>query len=232
MEEIDFSHQEDITLFTDEEHVNVVKINFEFTQYNKLKGEEREFTIFNDIQCYQKVTRKHRGKQKFRVNLSNLDPMPERDFVLADNWLMIAAVSAIVSFMLVYVGWFSSMKIDTNVITILASLSITFCLLSVLVAVLKTQDRLILYSRCGRAPILEMMNNVPDRQTFLEFSDNLSRQILLAGQSSSASPTERLALELKELRRLRNELVITPTQYDRAKRKIFKNKAFKSDNGA
>ena len=232
MEEIDLSHQEDITLFTDQEHVSVKKINFEFTQHNKLKGELREFTVFNDIQCYQKVTRKHRGKQKFRVNLSNLDPMPQREYVLADSWLIVAAITAVISFMLIYVGWFSDIQINSNMIMILTSLSITLSLIAGLLAILKTQDRLILFSRCGRAPILEMMNNVPDRDTFLEFSDNLSRQILLAGQNSPASPTERLALELKELRRLRNEEVIPESQYERAKKRIFKNKAFKSDNGA
>lgn len=232
MEEIDLSHPEDITLFTDDEHVAVRNINFEFVQNSKIKGEIREFTIFNDVHCYQKVTKKHRGKQKFRINLAYMDPMPKRDYILAYNWLFVSAISAVVSFMLVYIGWFSKLQLNSQIMFILASMSITFSLLSVLIAMLKTQDRLLMYSRCGRAPVLEMMNNNPDQESFQNFSDSLSRQILLASQNSSASPTEKLALELKELRRLRNESVITALQYDRAKRNIFKNKAFKSDNGA
>lgn len=232
MEEIDLSHQEDITLFTDEEHVIVKKINLEFVQQSKLKGEYREFTIFNDIHCYQKVEKKHRGKQKFRVNLTYLDPMPKREFVLAESWMVIAAISAVVSFMLIYVGWFSELNVNSHIVFILTSLSVTFCLLSLLIAVLKTQDRLILFSRCGRAPILEMMHDNPDHETFQKFADSLSRHILLACQNSSVSPKERLALELKELRRLKNESVIPHAQYERAKRRIFNNKAYKSENGA
>lgn len=232
VEEIDLSQQDDITLFTDDEHVIVKQVNFEFVQRSKMKGEVREFTVFNDIHCYQKVTRKHRGKQKFRVNLAYMDPMPKREFILADSWLFVAAISAVVSFMLIYVGWFSEMQVNSNLMFILTSLSITFCLLAVLVALLKTQDRLIMFSRFGRAPILEFINNNPDHESFQQFSDQLSRQILLASQRNPASPKEILAQELKELRRLRNESVIPALQYERAKKQIFRNKAFKTDNGA
>lgn len=231
MEEIDLSHQEDITLFTDDEHVVVKKVNLEFTQHSKLKGEVREFTLFNDVHCYQKVAKKHRGKQKFRVNLSYLDPMPKREYTLADNWLIMSAIAAVVSFMLIYAGWFSDRQFDPHLLTILTSLTITFCLLALLIAILKTEDRLIIFSKCGRAPILEMLNNNPDHDSFLEFSDSLSRHILLANQKNPASQTERLALELKELRRLKDENVIPELQYERAKKRIFKNKAYKSDNG-
>jgi hypothetical protein len=231
IEEIDFGGQEDITMFTDDEHIVVKHINFEFVQNSKMKGELREFTVFNDIHCYQKVTRKHRGKKKFRVNLAYMDPMPQRQYILADSWLFVAAISAVVSFLLIYVGWFSEMQVNSNIMFILTSLSITFCLLAVLVALLKTQDRLIMHSRFGRAPILEFINNNPDHESFQQFSDMLSRQILLASQRNPASPKEILAQELKELRRLTNESVIPALHYERAKKQIFRNKAFKTDNG-
>lgn len=228
VDEIDLSASEDITLFTDEEQVTVRNINQEFRQENKLRGIVREFTIFNEMHCYQKVIRKHGGKQKFRVNLSILDPEPRHEYKLADSWLVVAAISAIVGFLLIYLGWFRSGPplLNQQLLFILTSLSISFCLIALLIAMLKTHDRLIISSKCGRAPVLELMNNNPDKDSFTEFMDSLSRHILLSRRNISSSPTELLAMELKELRRLKHENVINGDDYEKAKKRIFRNRAF------
>ncbi len=230
MEEIDLSTSEDITLFTDEEQVAVKTINHEFSQESKLKGVVREFTIFNDIQCYQSVKRKHGGKHKFRVNLTHLNPKPKRDFILAEGWLITAAISTVLSFMLVYIGWFSSLQFNHQAVFIITALTISFSVIAFLITLLKTQDRIRLFSNCGCAPILELMNNKPDRESFAAFMELLSSHIIKAQHSADLSATERLVLELKELRRLKDESVITEAVYEQAKQKIFKNKAFKSES--
>ena len=226
MEQIDLRTSEDITQFTDEEQVAVDKINHEFVQENPLKGETREFTLFNDIQCYQAVRRKHGGKYKYRVNLSHLDPKPKREFILADNWLIIAAISGVIGFMLVYIGWFSDMQFDSQIMVILSALSICFCLIAFLIALLKTRDRVLLYSYYGRAPVLELMNKNPDRASFAEFMALLSEHISQARENSTINSTDRLVAELKELRRLKDETVISEAVYEQAKKRIFRNPAF------
>ena len=232
MEEIDLTVHEDITLFTDDEQVSVRKVNREFRQHSKLKGVINEFTIFNDNQCYQKVIRKHGGKHKFRVELSYLDPEPRREFNLADSWLVTAAIGAILSFLLIYLGWFhtNAARLDSHLLYALLSISISFSLISFLVALLKTRDRLVIFSKCGRAPVLELINNNPDKDSFLQFTNCLSRHILLSRQNITCSATELLAKELKELRRLKDEGVIPTKQYELSKQKIFSNKAFVADN--
>jgi hypothetical protein len=230
MEEINLSTNDDITLFTDEEQVAVDNINQKFTQQSKLKGLVREFTIFNDIQCYQTVKLKHGGKHKFRINLSHLDPKPKRDFVLADNWLITAVISAILSFLLIYIGWFSAMQVDQHIFIIITALCISFCFIAFLFAMLKTQDRFLYYSQCGRAPILELINNNPDHESFTEFINLLSSHVIKAQSSADLNPTEKLVMELKELRRLKDETVIPESDYEQAKQKIFRNKAFSSQD--
>jgi len=228
MEEIDLSTDEDITQFTDEEQVAVKKINREFIQENKLKGIVRKFTIFNDIQCYQSVKRKHGGKHKFRVNLTHLNPKPKRDFKLADSWLITAAISAILSFLLIYMGWFSSMQLNHQLLFMLTAFTVSFSVIALLIALLKTRDRILMFSNCGCAQVLEFINNTPNRESFNEFIDLLSSHIIKAQQSSGLTPTERLVFELKELRRLKDENVIPVNEYELAKQRIFKNKAFTS----
>lgn len=231
MEEIDLSAREDdITLFTDEEQITVKMVNQEFRQENKLKGIIREYTIFNDIQSYQSVKKKHGGKHKFRVNLTYLDPKPKREFILADNWLITAAITSILSFLLIYIGWFSSMHFSQNVITFLTILCLSFCFIAFLIAALKTNDSILFYSKFGRAPVLELFNNNPDRGSFSEFKDTLSRHIISAQHEAKLNTTKLLALELKELRRLKDETAIPTSIYEEAKKRIFRNKAFTSDN--
>lgn len=230
MEEIDLSASDDITLFTDEEQVAVDQVNRKFRQESKLKGIVREFTIFNDIQCYQTVEEKHGGKHKFRVNLTYLDPKTKRDFILAESWLITAAISAILSFLLVYVGWFSSIQINQNIILIVTALSITFCFIAFLIALLKTHDRILFYSKFGQSPVLELINKCPDKESFLEFIDIMSQHIISAQHKTQLSTTQRLTLELKELRRLKDETAIPAAVYEQAKKRIFLNKAFTSEN--
>jgi len=230
MERIDLSATEDITQFTDEEQVAVKQVNHEFLQESKLKGEAREFTIFNDIQCYQSIQRKHGGKYKFRANLTYLDPKPRRDFILADNWLITTAISAILSFLLVYLLWFSQINLDRSILTIATSLFISFSLIAFLVTLLKTRDRILFYSKFGRAPVLELMNRKPDRESFKQFLDLLSSHIIKAQHSAGLSPTDSLIMELKELRRLKDETVVPESLYEQAKKKILQNKAFTGQN--
>lgn len=228
MEEIDLTAHEDITLFTDEEQVELDHVNEEFRQESKLKGIVREFTLFNDIHCYQSVTRKHGGKHKFRVNLTYLDSKPRRFYNLASGWLITAGISAILSFLLVYLGWYSGMQVNQSIAIILTTLSATFSFIALLLALLKTQDRVIYYSRFGHIPILELINNSPNRQAFSSFVQTLSSQIIQARQKSQLDTTARLTMELKELRRLKDEGVIPDTHYEQGKKRIFRNQAFKS----
>ena len=230
MEHINLASHEDITNFTDEEQVSVKKVNFQFRQESKLKGIVREFTIFNDNQCHQRVIKKHGGKHKFRINLTYLDSEPKRDFMLADSWLITAAISAIFSYLLIYAGWFSSMQFSFTAISIMTALSITFCFIALLIALLRTNDRVILFSRHGHAPVLEFINKNPDSKEFLKFIKILRKQILLAQSNSNLSSTDQLKLELKEIRRLKNEMVINESFYEKAKKRILKNSAFTSSN--
>ncbi len=225
--QIDIASEEDITQFEDAEHVAVKKINHEFVQESKLKGQINEYTIFNDIHCYQSVQKKHGGKTKFRVNLSYLDPKPHRQVILAKSWLITAAAGFIVGLLVVYLGWFSPIQfIDQSMLTIVTTMVFTFSVIALLVALLRTHDRILFHSRYGQIPILEFFNKKPDAHSFEEFIHRLSRYIGLAQQVCKYDTNKCLTLELQELRRLKKEHVISEQQYEQGKQVIFNNKAF------
>jgi hypothetical protein len=226
MHEIDLQPHDEITLYSDEEQVVIDQVNQEFRQENKLKGELREFTLFNDIYCRQMVNRKHGGQQLFHINLICLDAKPQRDFVLADNWLILAAISTVISFMLVYLVWFSHFEIDKYLGTILSVASISFSIICFLLAMLKTRSRLQFVSKFSHVPVLELMKNKPDKKSFEDFMQSLSQHIISAQSRAKLSTTERLKLEMKELRRLKDENIIAEPIYEQAKTLILRNKAF------
>lgn len=229
MDEIDLTAAEDITLFTDEEQVEVQTVDRVFDQQSKLRGLDYQFTIFNDIQCYQQVKRKHGRKQKFRIDLSYLDPKPVLRFRLAEGWLFTTAILAVISFILIYIGWFkSAMSFQSDLLLIISIASITLTLMSLMIAILKTDNRMIFYSQFGRVPILEPLNKNPDKKSFTDFMQELSSHIISAQSKGRMDKTERLTRELKELRRLMNEEVITEQNYENAKKRIFSNKAFRN----
>ena len=206
--QIDIVAEEDVTQFQDDEHVSVDKINHEFVQEDRLKGQINEYTIFNDTHCYQSVRKKHRGKTKFRVNLTYLDPQPHREVILAKQWLITAAASFVVGLLVVYLGWFSPIQFnDHTILTIVSAIILTFSIISLLVALLRTHDRILFHSRYGQVPILEFFNKKPDAHSFEEFSHRLSRYIGLAQKVCQHDTNKCLTLELQELRRLKKEHV-------------------------
>ena len=226
MENIDLTAAEDTTLFTDEEQVKVNKVNHEFKQESRLKGESREFTLFNDSQCYQKINRKHGDKVKFRVSMAYLNPKPTRRFILADGWLIGSAILAVISFLLVYIGWFRANPLPSNLMIPLVSGAVTLFIITFLIGLLKTEDRIIYYSQHGHLPLLELINHNPDKAAFEEFTHNLSSMIVSTQHAMSLQTIDLLTSEVRELRRLMNEGVIKEADYEDAKKRIFSNKAF------
>ncbi len=227
--EIEIESEEDITQLMDQEHVSVDKINHEFVQEDKLKGQLREYMIFNDIYCNQSVRKKHGNQSKYRVNLTYIDPQPQREFILAKSWLITATVGLVISLMLVYLGWFSPVQFDNRgILTIVTAVAFTACILAFLVAILRTHDRILFYSQNGRVPLLEFFNKKPDAESFDQFIQRLSRYIQLAQKLCKYNTNKCLTLELQELRRLQKEHVITEQQYEQGKQQIFNHQAFKA----
>lgn len=210
-----------------DDEVTINKVNREFHQESKLKGVVREFTIFNDIYCIQMVKKKHGKEQKFRVNLTYLNPEPQRIFILAKRWLLTAFFSIGLSAVIIYLGWFSNLQIDQSLLWILTSLIVSFSFIAFLITSLRTSNKIILYSRHGHAPILELLNKNPDRESFFDFINELQKTIVNAQQRSQLKATDQLTLELKELRRLKDEKMLVEKEYEKAKKNIFGNSAFR-----
>jgi hypothetical protein len=226
MEQIVLNPADDTNPFEKELVVN--QINQQFHQESRLKGIIREFTLFNDSYLYQLIKGKHRAKIAAHINLELVDATPKRELVVAYDWLITTIFSALVSALMLYICWFSSLQIGLSTAYLITAFTLSFSAIVFLVTILKTEHRVQLLSRYGHVPVIEFINNSPSQHALAEFIALLQHHIIQTQQSSSLTTKEQLSLELKELRRLHKNSLISLSHYEQAKIEILNNSAFKS----
>ena len=233
MEQIDLKSSDEVTLFTDEEHVVLDKVDFEFEQSSKLRGIYRKITLFNGNHCYQSIQNKHKRKYKYRVDIAFLNPRPFREHHIAWKWLYLSLAMLAISCLMIYIGWFSNLlSVTPNQYYLTALiLFISFTCIGLLLFAHNTYDKVIFRTQFGNIKLIELLNKYPDKESFREFIGRFIMQIKMARIKKGFTASKFLAKELRELRRLRDEQVITEEEYQSAKAVIFRHDSFKANRG-
>ena len=224
--EIDLESSEETTWFSDEEKVAIEKINFEFTQSSKLRGIYRKISIFNDHHCYQSIKNKHKRKYKYRVDLSFLDPRPFRERKVAWNWLYGSLGLALIGIVMIFLGWYSGLFTPTTYYETSLIVIISAMLISLLLFMHNSYDKVVFKSQYGRVKFIEVLNKNPNKNAFRKFLSRFVKQVKNEKSKKVFSQSKFLTRELQELRRLKNEDVISGEQYESGKALIFKHKSF------
>ena len=224
--EIDLESFEDTTWFSDEEKVTIERINFEFTQSYKIRGIYRKITIFNDYHCYQSIKNKHKRKFKYRIDLSFLDPNAYRIRKIAWNWFYGSIGLSLMSVVMIYLGWFSDLFTPSGYYKTSLIVVISAMFISLLMFMHNSYDKIIFKSQYGRVKFIEILNKYPDKNTFRKFMARFMKQVKNQKAKKNYSQAKFLTRELQELRRLKNEEVISELEYESGKALIFKHKSF------
>ena len=228
IETIDLQSAEGTLWFSDEAEVTIDKIDFEFEQASRLRGTYRKLTIFNGNYCYQAIKNKHERKYKYRVDLSCIDPHPIRKRSIAWKWLYATLGLALLGALLIYSAWFANWIEPSVYFLIFLVIEVSATLICQLLFMHNTYDRVIFKSQYGRIKFIELLNRYPDKKTFREFVGRFILQIKQAAKAKGYNQSTFLAQELVELRRLKDETVITQQQYEIAKTFILKHKGFQA----
>ena len=209
----------------DDTQVKPRHINIEYVQEQRFKGVTRRFTVFNDTQLYYTLRSfRNKDNKKQRFNLNYVNTQPDRECFVAWRWLSTAIAALVWSIVLLYVGLFSPYQADY--IVIVGVLMGTAGLLSMAVFYYRTQDKLIYKSYIANIPLFEVSNFKAGNKEFEKFIARLTDHIE-QGQAA-ISMQQRLAGELKELRRIRDEGAISNEQYETARGIIFKHEAYRA----
>lgn len=213
------------TEFSDSERIPVEHVNFEFEQHNKLHGIHRTLTIFNDNHCYQTIKQKHRRKYKFRLDLAYLEPKPFRVRERTWNWLYAGVALLGLDLALVFAGWFDTSSVNFLGMFIGITVVAVMCVLAFFYY---SRDRVFFRSEYGKIRLVELINKNPDNEAFHIFINKFVMQIKKSKKAKGLDQNRFLASELQELRRLRDETIIPPASYEKAKNLIFRHEAYKA----
>jgi len=224
--EIELETTSETTWFSDEEKVKIKKINLEFEQSSKLTGIYRKITVFNDNHCYQTIKNKRKGKYRYRVDLSFLDPRPYRCRKIAWSWLFTSVSLALIGSTMVYLGWFAKTVTPTTYYAVSVAIVISAMIMSLLLFISNSYDKIIFKSQYGRVKYIEILNKYPNKKACRKFLSSFVRQVKNEKARRNYSIAKFLARELQELRRLKNEDVITEKEYQSGKKAIFKHKSY------
>ena len=107
---------------------------------------------------------------------------------------------------------------------------VTATLICLLLFAQNSYDKVVFSSQHGNVRLIELLNKYPDNESFRKFISRFILRVKSAKKNKNLSPSKFLAGELKELRRLRDEAVISAEIYETAKVEIFHNESYQVTN--
>jgi hypothetical protein len=182
-------------------------------QTNWMRRCRSEFTLFDNQRLSVKTQGLMQQALDYTLNIGVLDPQPKR-------LLKICWSHALTGVALCAAAWLVSWSGQAPHSALLSLGLGAGAGLILILAIFRSHDRLVFYSRHGRVPLVILFNRLPDRETLDEFANTLARDIKTA-TTQSRGMHQTLSEELKEHRRLMETGVISGKRYDIAKRRIL-----------
>jgi hypothetical protein len=158
---------------------------------------------------------------QYWANLLFANPVPEREHYIDWRW-GVAALVLFVNAAGLFVAdshfQLAGKFVYFNSITILLA---TLALISVLIMIYKSRNRLVFKTLNGHVPILSLAVNNPSKEAFHAYVKTLSQCIERIQQQNAQRMNNQLANELAEHRRLNEQNVISQREYENAKNRIL-----------
>ena len=175
--------------------------------FNLLRG--RELEIASQI---------GRNKQVYKIDLLALRAPSERVVSVAWKWWLISLGGFLMTVILVlglsYLQ-FGVSAVLTGIFGILGSLSLAA------LAWKKGSRQQVFYSRHSNVPLVSLHLGVPNKNEFQKFVSLLEQQIEALRQEFNLSQDQELAGEMRTLRRLANDGILSPDEYENSKEVLF-----------
>jgi hypothetical protein len=180
--------------------------------------EERSLVIFDRAYLGVRISKRSAPPQKYWLRMAFLDPSPVKRASRA--WWSVACALALGSAFMLILSWHSGMWPSTfwtagvfaMVVAAVSSLGFAWH---------RSRDRLVFYTRHGRVPVAELVRHRPDRRTSGRFLAALEQAIQRAADEHRGPRAQLLREEMREHRRLRDDGVLAPEEFEAAKARIL-----------
>jgi len=176
-------------------------------QFTLLRGRELE------IAC-----RARKNTQIYKVDLLALRAPSERVVNIAWNWWLASLGTMILLIGLVLL--LSSLSLDISAVLV-GVIGILFSLMLVFVSWQKGARQQIFYGRHSSVPLVSLQLGIPSKKELQKFVSRVEEQIEALRKKYKLTRDQELAGEMRTLRRLTNDGVISLDEYENSKEVLF-----------
>lgn len=202
-----------------QEGVVMAENELELKQSNK-SGLDLQIKLVDGRQL-QISNKNKKSQQAYSVDVLSLDEKSKKIFFIAWKWLL-ASISIFLVMLLL-------LKILPNYLDANKNLYLGIILLSGTIVSLvsfmqfwkKTSRKQIFYSRNAHVPIITLRVGNPSQKVFTEFVTAIENRITKFRSHMDLSEEKQLTGEMKMLRRLSDNGIISKKDYENAKTKLF-----------
>ncbi|MGD8572600.1 MAG: hypothetical protein PVG89_04315 [Gammaproteobacteria bacterium] len=192
------------------------QVTLELLQTSKVREYQKLFRVFdNKLLAISEITPRHHNE--YTIPLSLLDENATSKWIIKFRYLLLAGLFILLAWtnhtlMSMKFGIFNNpnMYAVTVLLTTMGAILLVYM-------IRQSRHVLLFKSKHGRIPLIEVRHNNPDKQRFRQFSRQLANLITQCDTSNYFTPSQILAAELSEHRRLRDEGLLTDKQYQQVK---------------
>jgi hypothetical protein len=195
-------------------------ITLRLSQYNKWKMQRKIFKV-HDNKILSVVDLSLTASKKYWFQLCHLDPQPERLRALDYRLGIVSIILGLNAYLLTYLNNHFNLNNWILSYTSIMTLLITAALIVFAFMLYKSKNLVVYHSYYGQHPIALLLNNNPSKSDFDQFITKLSTLITQARKAKIIEKSQALASELSEMRRLKDESVISNDEYDEIKQHIL-----------
>lgn len=193
--------------------------NSRFEQNGRLFRCEGHFRIFNDHNIEVSTSGVFRPVRHYQLDCAFLDPNPVRR--LRIDWWCAGMCLVLLTALAVLTWQAPHLSVAKHVVWISGSLLLLGASLSLGICLFRSRDRVVFYTRHGRAPLLKLLNRNPTATQLQDFVSDISRRIEQA-RANQDGKAEFLSAELREHRRLKDQGILTAQAYEVVKMRLLR----------
>lgn len=187
--------------------------NLEFEQTGRLNRYETQLSVFNDHHITVRSKGLGKKSRDYELNLGLLDSSPKRVRIINHVYSLFAILSFAA---LVYTLWMvKGPNFWIVAPTLLSSLAASTGL-----AIFYSRDRIVFFSKHGRAPLIVLLNRNPSSENLQAFVSDLSARIEKA-QKQWSNKQDFLSAELRAHRDLQAQGALSDKGYQISKKRIL-----------
>ncbi|MFV2058878.1 MAG: hypothetical protein ACC707_20650 [Thiohalomonadales bacterium] len=195
-------------------------LTIRFIQSDRSNLESKNFSIYDNK--YLAVSSfKNNIKQQYWLNLRFISPQSQRKFIINRLWLWLTGLLIGISALAHYTTWIDQIPTVTDYRQAIITISLTSAFITIITLFAKARSVVYLSSTYGDIPLVEILHNNPNKLSYNQFLIQITNSIRSATNHEDIDLPRRLAAELKEHRRLRDNGIISHENYTSAKERIF-----------